>query len=478
MKSFFSFNKNRLIAATLCFLLSIHSGNLWSQNLSTKQLSLADFQSMVIKNHPISKKISLKTDLAEFFLMKAKGEFDPKLSSSIYQKYTNEATEISLIGTQLKANTRSPISLASGYDLNNGFGLNPQNETGVNGITYAGISFSVLQGLLTDPSRTELKKTELFQELTVYEQQILMNDLLYYSGKVYWDWFLAFHAQSLYADASDLALQRLNFVKQSSLLGDRPAFDTLEASIFYNSMELLSQQSQMEYENARLTLSLFLWDENLNPLQLQDSVIPPSMDQINPDDTLLNMIANLKNQLINHPEIKKYDNYLDNMFLDKKLYKEQIKPVLDLKYNFFTKSLNYDPIVSTQNYTWGLNFQMPLFLRKERANLKIIDLKMKENEYERQYKIQSIQADFEKSINRWELLSDQLSQWKLMVQNYQTLSNGELELFTMGESSIFLMNTRQVNYLNAKMKYLELISKNNESILAIFKSAGVLNQLP
>jgi outer membrane protein TolC len=462
------------------FLLVLASFHLesYSQNDSTRVLNFENLQSMVVKHHPISKKIGIKTDMANMYLMKAKGNFDPKVIGNIYQKYLNDQTDFSLVETQIKSNTRSPISLVGGYDLNKGLALNPQGETGLNGITYAGVSFSVLQGLLTDPSRTELKKAELFQVLTVYEQQILMNDLLYYSGKMYWEWFVAYHIQELYQEAADLAAQRLDFVKQSSLLGDRPYLDTLEASIFYNSIDLLYQQSKMDYQNSSLNLSLFLWDENGTPLVLKETVIPPNLDQISTSDSILSIVNNLKNSLVNHPEILRYDNYLDNLLLDKKLFKEQLKPVLDLKYNFITKSLSYDPIVSTNNYTWGLNFQMPIFLRKERANLRLIDLKMQENEFDRQYKVQSVNVEFQKALNKWELSTDQLSQWKNMVDNYLKLARGEQELFESGESSIFLMNTRQVNYLNSKMKFLEMISKNNESLLATFKAAGALTLQP
>lgn len=464
----------------LFFLLVFASFHLdlKSQNDTTLILNFENLQSMVVKHHPISKKIGLKTEMANVFLMKAKGNFDPKIIGNIYQKYINDQTDISLIETQMKSNTRSPISFVSGYDLNKGLALNPQSETGINGIAYSGVSFSVLQGLLTDPSRTELKKSELFQELTVYEQQILMNELLYYSGKIYWEWFVAYHIQLLYQEAANLAIQRFDFVKQSSLLGDRPYMDTLEAFIFYNNIDLLYQQSKVDYLNASLNLSLFLWDENGIPLVLKETVIPPNLDQINSSDSILNVVNNLKNSLVVHPEILRYDNYADNLLLDKKLFKEQLKPMLDLKYNFITKSLSYDPIVSTKNYTWGLNFQMPIFLRKERANLRLIDLKMQENELERQYKVQSVNVEFQKALNKWQLSTDQLSQWENMVDNYLNLSKGEQELFESGESSIFLMNTRQVNYLNAKMKFLEMISKNNELLLATFKAAGALTLQP
>ena len=103
-------------------------------------------------------------------------------------------------------------------------------------------------------------------------------------------------------------------------------------------------------------------------------------------------------------------------------------------------------------------------------------MKKQENEFDLQYKIQSVNVEFEKALNKWELSTSQLSQWEKMVENYLLLANGESELFESGESSIFLMNTRQVNYLNAKMKFLELISKNNESLLATFRAAGALTK--
>lgn len=57
-----------------------------------------------------------------------------------------------------------------------------------------------------------------------------------------------------------------------------------------------------------------------------------------------------------------------------------IKPKLNLKYNAITAPLGNDAFAdyNTNNYNWGLEFSMPLFLRKERGDLKIAQLKINE----------------------------------------------------------------------------------------------------
>ncbi len=57
-------------------------------------------------------------------------------------------------------------------------------------------------------------------------------------------------------------------------------------------------------------------------------------------------------------------------------------------------------------------------------------------------------------------------QFEIQVQatlNYQLLYQAEKTLFNTGESSLFLVNTRELNWINAQVKMVELIAIYNYS---------------
>jgi hypothetical protein len=53
---------------------------------------------------------------------------------------------------------------------------------------------------------------------------------------------------------------------------------------------------------------------------------------------------------------------------------------------------------------------------------------------------------------------------------------GEQNKFSAGESSLFMVNSRELGYINAQIKYLELLTKNRKAVLGTEYSLGVLYQ--
>lgn len=124
-------------------------------------------------------------------------------------------------------------------------------------------------------------------------------------------------------------------------------------------------------------------------------------------------------------------------------------------------SMNY----SYLNYKWGASFAMPLFLRKERAGLAISGLKIENTELERTNKEREIATKLSVNLNEWSTYYDQTDVSQEIATNYQTLSAAERELFEIGESSLFLINSREMSYLSAQAKYIESLAKTNKAAL-------------
>ena len=79
--------------------------------------------------------------------------------------------------------------------------------------------------------------------------------------------------------------------------------------------------------------------------------------------------------------------------------------------------------------------------------------------------------------NEWITTTTQIEITRKMVDDYYRLVEGERQLFSAGESSLFLVNSREIGYINAQKKLYELIGKNQESLLKISYSLGNLNRL-
>ena len=179
-----------------------------------------------------------------------------------------------------------------------------------------------------------------------------------------------------------------------------------------------------------------------------------------------------------HPELQRSRLDIDRLNIDQRLKKEQIKPVFNVKYNLLTTN-NQNAFGQNQfnNYLWGLEFKMPLFLRKERGELRLAKLKIQEDNLKLKPQQANLEYKFQAAINEWQITESQIKTTRRMVDDYFSLLQGERQLFEAGESSLFLVNAREVGYISAQVKLAELISKNQEAQLKTHYTLGRLSEV-
>jgi outer membrane protein TolC len=113
-------------------------------------------------------------------------------------------------------------------------------------------------------------------------------------------------------------------------------------------------------------------------------------------------------------------------------------------------------------------------LRKERGDIKITKLKIKENELILTGKFQALLNKLQVYINAWQATLEQIEIFEESVRLYEQMYISEKRLFDIGESSLFLVNSREQSYINARIKLAEMVAKNRISYYSIFYFAGKL----
>jgi outer membrane protein TolC len=445
---------------TICF---IH--NAFSQTVFSEER----FYALVIQNHPLAKQADLKIQFGEKSVLKARGGFDPKLYNQLNQKYFGGSQYYSFLNAGLKVPTWYGIELKSGFELNQGAFLNPEEKTPYGGLWYGGISMNVGQGLLIDQRRAELKKAQIYQQSTYVEQKLQLNELIYEAGYAYWNWFLAYHSTEVLREAFDLANQRYVAVKRMAFLGDRPAIDTLEAGIQVQNRDALYRNYQTDYQGTGFKLSTYLWDEHSAPLELDSLTKPHSLDSIPWQSTFILLNEEIDSAVLNHPYLSITNYKIESLKVDRRLKQEALKPQLNVQYNLINEPVNYNPLtnLSINNYKWGLSFEMPVLLRKERGDYAMAKLKIQDEQYNLdnnraylEYKIRNAFAEYQNSLN-------QVSIYQKTAEDSYGLLEAERTMFLIGESSLFLINARETAYIQAKLKLIEVMVKSQQALLSL-----------
>lgn len=428
--------------------------------------------------HPIAQQGKLLIDQGESSVRAARGGFDPKLFFNLDQKQFDEKEYYSILNSGLKIPTWYGLEFKTGLDQNRGVYLNPENKVPNGGLWYGGVSVSLGQGLFIDKRRAALQKANVLASSTTAEQKALMNELYFDAIKQYWKWVQAFNEYRVYEESVSLAVTRFEAVKNSHLLGDKPAIDTLEAKIQVQNRELGRNEYKLAYQNATLELSNYLWFENNTPLVITDELRPPLFDEIELSneisfDSLQTIVDAIPNA---HPDMLIYDFKLSSLEIERKLKAEEIKPKLNLNYNFLSEPVgdNFMNSISSQNYKWGIEFSLPIFLREQRGNLQLAKYKIQNTTFGQRQKQLEIENKVLSYFNEHIALRQQVEIYKEAVNNYASLLEGERIKFDMGESSLFLVNSRESSLIEARLKVIALVSKFNISSAGIEYASGRL----
>lgn len=448
------------------FFFLIISVPLFGQKIdSTQVFSLEKYLTWVRAYHPVMQQANLLENKADASLLEARGTFDPKWFGDYEDKSFDQKNYFRIGEAGLKIPTWWGIDVKMAYLWSNGDFLNPEGKLPKNGQAVIGVEIPLLQGLTFDQRRAQVQQARLLQEGNEATRRTIVNELLLNAIETYWKWAYQNQILQVYQNSLDLAQDRFELVKSSFVQGDKPAIDTLESLIQIQNRELQYAQAQVDFRNATLKLSNFLWFENLTPLEVSENLRPENLQadwnflEEKPNPDFLKSIAD------SHPELQSILIKQQQLQIKERLKREQFKPNLRFNYNFlgngfdWTDNNSNEAVINnlvTENYKWGLKFSYPLLLRKERGGLELVRIEQLENQYklgEKQLKISNkIIAIFQ----QLETTFGQINTLESMVANYATLLDAEVEKFRIGESSIFLLNSREQKLIDAQMKLNKL----------------------
>jgi outer membrane protein TolC len=103
-----------------------------------------------------------------------------------------------------------------------------------------------------------------------------------------------------------------------------------------------------------------------------------------------------------------------------------------------------------------MSLSFPIFLREARGNWAQTKLQLESAEYSLQDKRRTLVNKITAVSNAHEALRQQSVYAQQMVQGNNVLREGESKRFEVGESTLFLLNTREQALIKASMEYLTL----------------------
>ncbi|HSJ66299.1 MAG TPA: TolC family protein [Anditalea sp.] len=436
-------------------------------------LSYESYMEWVGQFHPVVNQADITIEIGRQEMRMARGGFDPYVYGYLDQKEFNDVGYYNKREAGLVIPTMAGIELHGRVEQNTGQYLNPEGRVPTEGLMSIGASINLGQGLLIDGRRRALQQAEIFRDAAYVDRQIMLNELYLDASEAYWQWAAAYQDVVVMREAVALAVIRFEAIKGSFIYGDLPAIDTLEAYTQVLNREYRLQAKEMDYYQRMQTLNVYLWDDTGGPMNLAETVVPqPLFEPVDLSYDLTDLRVNLQN----HPRLQRIDFDLANLDVDRRWRMNQLLPVAQLHYNYLTPTNGIEPsnhVFFENNYKFGATIRTPLFLRRERGALGVVRSRIDFTLRDRDMRFVNLRARLETEVNNVETLHDQFRVFSANVVGLQRLLEGEQTRFELGESSLFLINAREVSRIEGELILNDVIARRNIAYARLMFAAGL-----
>lgn len=442
-----------------------------------QQLYTADaFIQQVKLYHPLAKQAGVAVERAAAEVLASRGGFDPSFSFSASNKTFDGKNYYYYDNPELKIPTWIGANVKAGLESNGGDFLDTEVTPGKT--SYVGIEMPLAKGLVMDKRRAALQQAKINRDMSEQDRLNAVNDLLFQAYTAYWQWAGSYNLYAIYSRFLQVSTDRFRLVKIAFDNGDRAAMDTLEALTQVQNFQMLQAEAQMRLNDAALDLSNYLWQEDDSAYLLPANYVPDTLQfalmqqQLQLDDVISRAAAE-------NPALRNYSYKLDALNVERKLKFQSLLPEIYGKYNLLNEGYNVFKGVNSaafleNNYKWGIDIKVPLFLREGRGDYMQAKLKIKETNYAFNAKRWEVENKIRSYYNQFTQLQNQLQVAQSAFSNYGKLLQQEDLRFRNGESSLFIVNSRENKVIETAQKLVELRIKYQKAYYAVQWAGGLL----
>ena len=409
-------------------------------------------------------------------IQEAKGAFDAQLNNTTYNRFrgffTGDFNDTQIVKPFQDFNAE----VAVGYRISDGdfpiyqdyFFTNERGEASLK------IALSLLRDRDIDPDRFKLTQSQLELNEAVIESLITKLNVQNKAAQAYLDWLTAVQSFSVYTDLLNIALKRDSALREKAARGDIPDIAVVENEQFILQRQEILASAKLDLDNTANTLSLFLRNNDNQPINVDLNNAPqkfPNFRLQAPE----NLHAEIERIGTVNPNILKIENQMELAENKIKLGENSLKPRLDLElYN--AEDFGFGEFGSTTREgfesTVTVNLSIPLQQNLGRGQIAEGQAMMEQLKLEKNFQREQIRVSLTNLMNNIETAQRLVTLTSQEASVTRQMEEAERTRFDNGQSDFFLVNIREVNTANAKIKNI-LAQQNYAKTIYDFQLATV-----
>lgn len=442
-------------------------------------LDVKTFAKQVATEHPDAQIASLGPRFANYNLMAARAKVQPSFSYHSDQKRYAGNNYWNIVGGGITVPTVTGLEFYGHFDRISGDYTNPEQFLPDRGLYAAGFKLPLLRGLVFNDYQFGIASGKIGVKQADWKNVADLNNVLLKSLKAYWDWTLAYNEWKVNEKAESISYSQLRQTIASALLGERPIIDTLEAHLQWANRAIVTNESRIAYQKFKQGVLNHIWDTALFRAIEQERVFPPvlqdfGLGEILPADSLENarMVQN------RHPELQMLNLQSSLLEKEKRYRMNSLLPKVDFKYNFLFEE-NSIPVAfnnfGNDYYKAGLQIEIPLLLRQERADYQRVKLRQEVLDLRLQTQTRYLSTELNAIYREYNLNKENLFLLTKVTEDYLKMLEAEETRFSNGESSVFIINQRENMYFQSKLKLIQTEVKWQINLVEYYHIRGDLS---
>ncbi|MBY0249167.1 MAG: TolC family protein [Nitrospiraceae bacterium] len=424
-----------------------------AESLPPIPFSLDELHARIDRTHPLLKGAGAEKTIARGKMLKALGAFEPTLvNDTELERFISSADPskgtqtVGYNDTLVEALHPSGFKGSAGFRQAIGDARIPDLSFGNgNQQVILGGYLPLLRGLMINPERAELQRSELANPLADIKIAQTRQGLFLAAAHQFWEWVSAAKLLDIQKRAVAVAEARYKQVEERAKAGVIAPIDVTEAGQEVHRRREVAIAARRLLEQEQFKLSMFLWDNGSPTIPPIDRVpeFPPAGRLPTPEDIMAHKLAAMEER----PEVKELDVEAKINNIDLALAKNNLLPSLDLE---AAPARSPEKFVLGLGYRFGVELRIPLMQRRGRGEVLQAQGQAERLVMAQQYRENQVLVDVDNAFSAIERARERIEEAVQALRLVEIVEEGERYRFSVGASSVLFVNLRERNTIDSE----------------------------
>lgn len=394
----------------------------------------------------------------------AEGSFDTRFKGEYYDRregyYPGKHYEgkiekpIPFAGTKIYGGMRKSEGIFPSYE--------GERVTLDDGEIMAGLSFNLLRNFNIDEKRLKLSLNKFDLEKEKWKNKEILMKLQKEASIAYWAWVSAGHLLVIAEDLLELSLNRQVGFEKRIKKGDLAALYSVENRQYIIKRKSKVAKAQAEFRMASLYLSLYWRDDKGNPILAKKDHLPP-LEKME--------ASSLKNKKAEFDKLIKQNFSLQSLGADiskvqerQEFFESRFLPDLKVKYEVLKDRGEGSSSLKGADHKIVVGLEIPIERNLIKGNASANKAKQRILNHEKRLLQDSLKVQLSQLQTKLEASKEIMENTKQEVKLGRELEAGEKRKFSSGASDFFVVNLREQNTFDARMRQIESLFSYQETL--------------